>query len=86
MDEIITLTIGGVDVVFEPNEVAYNSYINEMAMDNKVAPSIGYVRAIVSRDSKDALAAILKKPGAAIQIAAAVNKQYAPELDIVVKK
>ncbi|EEZ6654338.1 hypothetical protein DBT58_003226 [Escherichia coli] len=86
MDEIITLTIGGVDVVFEPNDVAYNSYINEMAMDNKVAPSIEYVRAIVSRDSKDALAAILKKPGAAIQIAAAVNKQYAPELDIVVKK
>lgn len=86
MDEIITLTIGGVDVAFEPNEVAYNSYINEMAMDNKVAPSIEYVRAIVSRDSKDALAAILKKPGAAIQIAAAVNKQYAPELDIVVKK
>ncbi|EDT6692620.1 hypothetical protein AH716_002282 [Salmonella enterica subsp. enterica] len=86
MDEIITLTIGGVDIVFEPNEVAYNSYINEMAMDNKIAPSIEYVRAIVSRDSKDALAAILKKPGAAIQIAAAVNKQYAPELDIVVKK
>ncbi|HCM1923109.1 TPA: putative phage tail assembly chaperone [Salmonella enterica subsp. salamae serovar 16:m,t:e,n,x] len=86
MEETITLTIGGVDIVFEPNEVAYNSYINEMAMDNKIAPSIEYVRAIVSRDSKDALAAILKKPGAAIQIAAAVNKQYAPELDIVVKK
>lgn len=25
MDESITLTISGVDVVFEPNEVAYNS-------------------------------------------------------------
>ena len=82
MDESITLTISGVDVVFEPNEVAYNSFINEMAMDNKVTPSVEYVRAIVSRESKD----ILKKPGAAIQIAAAVNKQYAPELDIVVKK
>lgn len=86
MDESITLTISGVDVVFEPNDVAYNSFINEMAMDNKVTPSVEYVRAIVSRESKDALNGILKKPGAAIQIAAAVNKQYAPELDIVVKK
>lgn len=86
MNEMITLTIAGVDVVFEPNEVAYNAYINEMAMDNKVTPSVEYVRSIVARESKEALSAILKKPGAAIQIAAAVNKQYAPELDIVVKK
>ncbi|MGK0668176.1 putative phage tail assembly chaperone, partial [Serratia marcescens] len=44
----IILTIQGKDVAFEPNTTAYNSLINDMAMDNKVAPHVTYLRRIVA--------------------------------------
>ncbi|EGZ8132000.1 hypothetical protein JJJ66_005278, partial [Salmonella enterica] len=35
----ITLTVAGVDIRFTPTEAIYNKFVNEMAMDNKVAPA-----------------------------------------------
>ncbi|MGP2590464.1 putative phage tail assembly chaperone [Serratia marcescens] len=81
----ITLTIQGKDVAFEPNTTAYNSLINDMAMDNKVAPHVTYLRRIVAAESKTDLDDLLKLPGAALQIAEAVNAKYAPKLEIEVK-
>ncbi|MDK1710805.1 putative phage tail assembly chaperone [Serratia marcescens] len=81
----ITLTIQRMDVTFEPNTTAYNSLINDMTMDNKVAPHDAYLRRIVSNDTKAALDELLKLPGAALQIAEAVNAKYAPKLEIEVK-
>ena len=56
-----------------------------MAMDNKVAPAHNYLVRIVSAESKEALEDILKRPGAALQLAGKVNELYAPELEIEVK-
>ncbi|MDU7738225.1 MULTISPECIES: putative phage tail assembly chaperone [Serratia] len=81
----ITLTIQGEAVTFEPNTTAYNSLINDMTMDNKVAPHDAYLRRIVSNDTRPALDELLKLPGAALQIAEAVNAKYAPKLEIEVK-
>jgi len=81
----ITLTIQGKDVAFEPNTTAYNSLINDMAMDNKVAPHVTYLRRIVAEESKTDLDDLLKLPGAPLQIAEAVNAKYAPKLEIEVK-
>ncbi|BEA72136.1 hypothetical protein D9F79_08980 [Escherichia coli] len=85
MENQIKLTVGGVDITFEPNQTAYNKFINEMAMDNKVAPAHNYLTRIVAAETKDALAEILKRPGAALQLAGKVNEIYAPELEIEVK-
>ncbi|MGN5067721.1 putative phage tail assembly chaperone [Aeromonas hydrophila] len=81
----ITLTIAGTDIRFVPTMVAYNSYINGLSMTDKVAPSHQYLKRIVDADSKEALDGLLARPGAALQIAAKVNEQYAPDLDIEVK-
>jgi len=83
--EKIKLVVCGVDINFEPNQTAYNKFINEMAMDNKVAPANNYLNRIVATESKEALLDILKRPGAAIQLAGKVNELYAPELEIEVK-
>lgn len=84
--KIITLTIGDKDISFEPNITAYNGMINDMSMDNKVAPITTYLKRIVCTDSKAFLDELLAIPGAAMQIAELVNKEYAPKLEIIVKK
>ncbi|MUG31126.1 putative phage tail assembly chaperone [Aeromonas salmonicida] len=83
--QTITLTIAGQDISFEPTLVAYNSYINGLSMTDKVAPSHQYLKRIVCTESKEALDALLARPGAALQVAAKVNEQFAPDLDIEVK-
>ncbi|MBJ4025549.1 putative phage tail assembly chaperone [Salmonella enterica subsp. enterica serovar Derby] len=76
---------GGTDSIFEPDQTAYNKCISEMAMDKKVAPAHNYLMRIVATESKEALAEILKRPGAALQLVSKVNDIYAPELEIEVK-
>lgn len=82
----IILAIAGKDITFNPNEVAYNKFINEMQMDNKVAPAHSYLMRIVCKEDKEALGEILRHPGSALQIVGEVNKEYAPQLEIFVKK
>lgn len=83
--EQIKLAVAGVDIVFEPNQTAYNKFINDMSMDNKVAPAHTYLTRIVTADTKETLTEVLKRPGAALQLVAKVNEIYAPELEIEVK-
>ncbi|EHN8808817.1 MULTISPECIES: putative phage tail assembly chaperone [Enterobacter cloacae complex] len=85
MEQKINLVVCGKEIVFVPNQTAYNKFINEMAMDNKVAPAHSYLMRIVEPESKDALTEILKRPGAALQLTGKVNEIYAPELEIEVK-
>lgn len=85
MSKLITLEISGKEFHFEPNVTAYNGFINEMAMDNKIAPAHTYLRRIVAKEDKEALDELLELPGAALQIASSVNEQYAPKLEISVK-
>ncbi|ELJ5765625.1 MULTISPECIES: putative phage tail assembly chaperone [Enterobacter] len=85
MEQKIELSVCGKTIVFAPNQTAYNKFINEMAMDNKVAPAHSYLMRIVEPESKDALTEILKRPGAALQLTGKVNEIYAPELEIEVK-
>lgn len=82
---IITLSIAGTDIKFAPTLVAYNGYINGVSMTDKIAPSHQYLKRIVCAESKEALDELLARPGAALQIVAKVNEQYAPDLDIEVK-
>lgn len=81
----IKLAVNGTELIFEPNTTAYNKFINEMAMDNKMAPANNYLRRIVAADCKEALDVILEIPGSALQIVGFVNDQFAPKLDIELK-
>lgn len=81
----ITLTINEKDISFEPNITAYNGMINDMSLDNKVAPITTYLKRIVTPESKEFLDELLAIPSAAMQIVEQVNKEYAPKLKISVK-
>ncbi|MCX8587296.1 MULTISPECIES: putative phage tail assembly chaperone [unclassified Gilliamella] len=82
----ITLTINGTDVTFEPTKLAYNSYINDITMNDKVAPATNFLRRTVVSEDKDKLNEILEKHvGAALQIIEKVLKQFAPDLEIEIK-
>lgn len=86
-NKVIELTIGSNDLVFQPTEVEYNDYMNELMPDNKVAPAHNFLFNCVKEESKDVLRTITKSnPGAAIQITASVMAKYAPQLVIKVKK
>ena len=82
---IITLEVAGKELKFAPTMVAYNSYINDLMPGDKVAPSHNYLRKIACGESKAALDELLTRPGAALQLAGAVNEQFAPTLDITIK-
>lgn len=82
---IITLVVSGSELKFVPTTQAYNKYINELMPDNKVAPSHNYLRRIVTTECKEALDKLLEKPGVPLQLAAKVNEQFVPELEIEVK-
>ncbi|MDV2101493.1 putative phage tail assembly chaperone [Serratia marcescens] len=81
----IEIKVNGLDLVFEPNVIAFNKFINEMSTDNKVAPASNFLRRIVHPDSKDALDKILALPGGAVKLAGKVNDIYSPELEFEVK-
>lgn len=81
-----TLTINGIDITFEPTKLAYNSYINDITMNDKIAPATNFLRRTVIADDKEKLNEILENHvGAALQIIEKVIKQYAPDLEIEVK-
>ncbi|WP_404836476.1 putative phage tail assembly chaperone [Aeromonas media] len=82
---IITLDVAGKELKFAPTMTAYNGFINDMMPSDKVAPAHNYLRKIVCPESKDALDDLLKRPGAALQLAGAINEQFAPTLEITVK-
>ena len=82
---IITLEVAGKELKFAPTMVAYNSFINDMMPNDKVAPAHNYLKKIVCQESKAELDELLKRPGAALQLVNAVNAEFAPELDITVK-
>lgn len=82
----IKLSINGTDVVFNANKLAYNSYINDITMTDKIAPAVNFLRRIVLPEYKDVLNEILENhAGAALQIAEKIIKQFAPDLEIEIK-
>ena len=82
----ITLTINGKDITFEPTKLAYNTYINDITMNDKIAPATNFLRRTVLAEDKEKLNEILENHvGAALQIIEKVIKQYAPDLEIEVK-
>jgi hypothetical protein len=82
----ITLIINGTDITFEPTKLAYNTYINDITMNDKIAPATNFLRRTVLAEDKEKLNEILENHvGSALQIIEKVIKQYAPDLEIEVK-
>lgn len=86
-NRIITLSVAGVELKFEPTLTAYNKLMNESARANDlVGTVITYLKRIVTPECRDALAPFLYKAGAATKIAEKVNEIYSPDLEIEIKE
>ncbi|ACR69440.1 hypothetical protein DBV23_15880 [Edwardsiella ictaluri] len=83
---LITLQIGEQELTFAPTPQAYDTLQNDFMPNNKVAPLKNYLRRIVIKDHRQALDTLLQKPGMPAAIASAVNDEYAPNIEIIVKK
>ncbi|PUV60287.1 hypothetical protein CDT92_21950, partial [Cronobacter sakazakii] len=66
--EKIKLVVAGTEIIFEPNQTAYNKFINEMSVDNKDAPANNYIKRIVAAEGKEAMGVIIKVPGDELQL------------------
>lgn len=87
MKKPIELTIAGTDIRFNMTTEDYNGYLNEIMPDNKVAPAHNLVMRTVDAESKEALRDILdQSPGASMQIAGLLTQEFAPSIEISVKK
>ncbi|MFT5788015.1 MAG: hypothetical protein ACI8SJ_000110 [Shewanella sp.] len=87
MKKQIVLTIAGTDISFSVTTDDYNAYLNEIMPDNKVAPAHNLVMRAVSADHKEQLRGVLdNSPGAAMQIAGLLTQEFAPSIEIAVKK
>lgn len=81
----ITLVVMGKEMVFEPNMTAYNGWLNDLTANDKVAPTVTYLRRIITPESKEALNDVLNIPGASMQLVEKINSEYAPKLDVEIK-
>jgi arginine repressor len=87
MKKTIILTIAGTAFSFNMSTNDYNSYLNEIMPDNKVAPSHNLVmRAVESTQKEDLKTVLDTSPGASLQIASLLNQEFAPSIEISVKK
>ncbi|ABZ75902.1 conserved hypothetical protein [Shewanella halifaxensis HAW-EB4] len=87
MKKPIVLTIAGSDISFTVTTDDYNAYLNEIMPDNKVAPAHNLVMRTVDTDHKEQLRGVLdNSPGASMQIAGLLTQQFAPAIEIAVKK
>lgn len=82
----VTLDVQNTSITFAPTLKAYNDYINKLGMNDKVAPTINYLKRIVVPESKVDLDTLILLPGAALSLVAVINDEFAPDLEITVKK
>lgn len=87
MKKQIVLLIGTESLGFTMTTDDYNGYLNEIMPDNKVAPAHNLIMRAVDAESKEELRGILDhSPGASMQIAGLLTQEFAPAIEISVKK
>lgn len=87
MTKAIILTVGAVDLEFNPTPAEYDDAQNTTMQGDVSSAAHNFLMSCVSEGSKDALREITQdNAGAATQIYGAVLKEYTPKLSISVKK
>ena len=87
MTKAIILTVGAIDLEFNPTPAEYDDAQNTTMQGDISSAAHNFLMSCVSEGSKDALREITQdNAGAATQIYGAVLKEYTPKLSISVKK
>ena len=82
----ITLTIGETDFIFTLAPQDVTKYFNAVNPNNKVAPSNNLLTTTIKAEQLPALRPLLRNPVLTMQLAGMLLEEYAPDVEIVVKK
>ena len=83
---VITLEIGDQEFTFSLAPQDVTKYFNAITANNKVAPSNNLLTTTVLPAQKDALRPLLANPVFVMQLAGTLLDEYAPDVEVVVKK
>lgn len=82
----ITLEVGDKEFSFTLSPQDVTKYFNAMTANNKVAPSFNLLSSTVLPAQKADLRELMANPVMTMQIAGALLEEYAPDVEIIVKK
>jgi hypothetical protein len=82
----ITLEIAGTEFLFSLTPQDVTKYFNATTQNNKVAPASNLLMGTVLQDQKAALKPLLANPVTTMTIAGALLEEYAPDVEVTVKK
>ncbi len=82
----ITLAVGDTELPFNVTTADYNSFINEMKPDDKVAPATRLLRRTLTDKELRPKLDELCDCGLAVELAGKLMDEFRPKLEIEVKK
>jgi hypothetical protein len=82
----ITLEVGEQEFTFHLTPADVTKYFNALTQTNKVAPGNNLLMNTVLQDQKPVLKALLGNPVMVMQLAGALLEEYAPNVEVIVKK
>ncbi|NIF19367.1 putative phage tail assembly chaperone [Pantoea sp. Cy-639] len=82
----ITLEIGEQSLEFAIDPALMTKYINALTPSNKVAPANNLLVNAIKLEHKEQLKPLLANPMTVIQLAGALVEEYAPTVEVTVKK
>ncbi|HGJ8967682.1 putative phage tail assembly chaperone [Pseudomonas aeruginosa] len=82
----ITLEIQDTEFLFTLTPADVTRYFNAVTQNNKVAPSNNLLRSTVKQEQLASLRPHLANPMTVMKLAGALLEEYAPDVDVTVKK
>ena len=82
----ITLEVGEAEFTFDLTPQDVTKYFNALTQTNKVAPANNLLVSTVKQEQRASLKPLLANPVTVMQLAGALLEEYAPDVEIIVKK
>ena len=82
----ITLEVGDKEFTFTVTPQDATKYFNSLTQNSKVAPANNLLMNTVKQDQRATLKELLANPVLVMQLAGALLEEYAPDVEIIVKK
>jgi len=82
----ITLEVGDKEFTFTLTPQDVTKYFNSLTQNNKVAPANNLLVNTVDQQERATLKPLLTNPAMVLQLAGALLEEYAPDVEIIVKK
>ena len=82
----ITLEVGSSEFTFDLTPQDVTRYFNALTQTNKVAPANNLLMTTAKEAQRPALKQLLANPVLTMQLAGALLEEYAPDVEIIVKK